>query len=763
VNQSFKPWQLAAVLGALDSLERQGKRWDKLAPEVRKPIEPVVAYARKLAENEDAAEADLLAALPLLGRDPEARGDDLKRIAGLLAATRPAAVQSASVAALARLADKRVPEALLGAWGSASPAIRTRILDAFLGRSAWHGELLTAVEKGTIPAGQIDAARRQQLASSSDAATRKRAEKLFAAGSADRAKVIDDYKGALALKGDAGRGKAVFAKSCSACHTLDKVGHAVGPDLAALVNKSPLYLLQEILDPNRNLDSRFTEYRAVTKDERTVSGVLAGETATAVTLRGQQAKEETILRSELQSLRGTSKSLMPEGLEKEIPKQEMADLLAYLTATEPKPKQLSGNAPTEIAARDNALTLPATKAFIYGNELTLEHRYQNVGYWHGEHDHVVWKVKLDKAAEFDLYMDYACANDSAGNAFAIDGVEPAVRGKVAGTGGWDRYTLVKLGTVKLPGGAGKITVRPDGPVKRALIDLRTLYLVPVGAQPKTPEKSDKPLAPAELAKFILDDSTPKERREALTRLAAFQAPEVIRAMTADLKPDDAKEEYRRIPWVWRVAVAAGRADDAKVLGGLINVSLPKKGEKLRDWQAVVLGGGVINGLGLDAKWPGKRVVELIRDNPELEARWADVLKLSHAMADDEKVPTGTRYDALRIVALDDWKRAEPRLTKYLAKSANAELQQGSVSGLVDVEDAGATAVLIKALPDLTAGNRSFALAGLVRTPARANTLLDAIEKGGVKTEWLAKEHRDALLKHADEGVRTRAAKLLGGK
>jgi hypothetical protein len=133
------------------------------------------------------------------------------------------------------------------------------------------------------------------------------------------------------------------------------------------------------------------------------------------------------------------------------------------------------------------------------------------------------------------------------------------------------------------------------------------------------------------------------------------------------------------------------------------------------------------------------------------------------MADDEKVPTGTRYDALRIVALDDWKRAEPRLTKYLAKTANAELQQGSVSGLVDVEDAGAAAVLVKALPDLTAGNRNFALAGLVRTPARANALLDAIEKGTAKAEWLPKEHREALLNHADESVRTRAAKLLGGK
>ncbi len=760
-GDSFKPWQLAAVLGALDSLERQGKPWDKLAPDVRRAIEPVVAFARKLSEKEDAVEADLLAAVPLLGRDPITRADDLKRLAGLLAATRPAAVQSAAVTALARTSDKSAPAALVSAFGAASPALRTRILDAILSRSAWHTELLAAIEKGTIPAGQIDAARRQQLVGSPNATVRQQAEKLFAGGSPDRAKVIEDYKSALGLKGDKTRGKAVFAKSCAACHVLEGTGHAVGPDLAALANKSPLYLLSEILDPNRNLDSRYTEYQAITKDERTISGILAAETATSITLRGQQAKEDTILRSDLHTLRGTAKSLMPEGLEKDVSKQDMADLVAYLTANEPLPKKLSGNAPTEIAMIDNELTLPATKAFVHGNEITLEHQFQNIGFWHSEHDHVVWKVKLDKAAEFDVYLDYACANDSAGNPFAIDGAEPSLRGKIAGTGGWERYALVKLGTVKLPAGTARITFRADGPLKGALIDLRTVYLVPVGAKPTLP--SDKPLSPEELAKLILDDATPKGRRDVLVKDAVPQAADVIRLMTADLPVRDAKEEYRRIPWIWRVAVAAGRANDVKVLAALLDVSLPKKGEALRDWQAVVLGGGVINGLSLEGKWPGRRITELLRDTPELESRWADCLKQSHAMADDEKVPTGTRYDALRIVALDDWKRAEPRLAKYLAKSVHAELQQGAVSGLVDVEDAGATSLLVKSLPDLTAGNRAFALAGLVQNAARANALLDTIEKGGAKAEWLAPEHRAALLKHKDAALRARAMKVLGEK
>lgn len=760
---AFRSWQFAAVLGALDSLDRQKKGGDKLPPDVRKSVAPVIEFARKVVAKDDTPEADLLAAIPLLGRDPDTRGDDLKRLAGLLAASRPAAVQSAAVAALARTPDPAVPPALVGAWAGATPALRDRILDALLARPAWHADLLAAVEKGIIPVGQIDASRRQRFASATDADVRKRVEKLFAGGTnADRQKVIDDYKSALTLTGDKTRGKAVFAKSCAACHLLEGVGHAVGPDLAALANKSPLYLLSEVFDPNRNLDSRYAEYQAITKDERTVSGILAAETATGITLRGQQGKDETILRSDLLNLRGGSKSLMPEGLEKDVSKQDAADLIAYLTANDPPHKRLVGNEPDEIALSDNALTLPATKCYVYGGSITFEPEFRNIGYWSRQTDHVVWRVRLEKAAEFDVYVDYACDNGDAGNRFAVDGVEPPLSGKVAGTGGWDRYTLVKLGTVKLPAGPGRITFRPDAPLRGALLDLRTLYLVPVGAKPKTAAtpSGDKPMSPAELAKLILDEGAPKDRRESAVKAAVTQAAEVMREMVADLPAGDAKEEYRRIPWLWRVSIAAGRANDGKVLAALLDVSLPKKGEPLRDWQAVVVGGGIINGLSLEGEWPAKRIAELIRGNPELERPWSETLKLSHSMADAEKVPAGTRYDALRIVALDDWMTAEPRLTKYLAKDANAELQQGAVSGLVDADDAAVGELLTKSLPDLTENNRKLAVEGLRRTSARCTALLDAIGRGVAKPEWLSREARDSLLKHSDPGVRARAAKVL---
>src|SRR5205085_3047518 len=124
-----------------------------------------------------------------------------------------------------------------------------------------------------------------------------RAAKLFAAAiSPDREKVLAAYQEVLKLTGDTGHGRAVFAKSCSACHKLGDVGHEVGPDLAQLQNKSPAYLLQEVLDPNRNVDSRYVEYRAFTKAGREFAGLLHAESATSITLRAQEGKDQVLLR-----------------------------------------------------------------------------------------------------------------------------------------------------------------------------------------------------------------------------------------------------------------------------------------------------------------------------------------------------------------------------------------------------------------------------------------------------------------------------------
>src|SRR5205814_7730765 len=130
---------------------------------------------------------------------------------------------------------------------------------------------------------------------------------------ADRKKVIDDYRPALELQADAARGKAVFQKTCSTCHRLENVGVEVGPDLlSALRNKSREQLLTDILDPSREVDPRYINYMVTTKAGRSFSGMIAAETASSLTLRRAEKAEDTILRNQIDEIVATAKSLMPE-------------------------------------------------------------------------------------------------------------------------------------------------------------------------------------------------------------------------------------------------------------------------------------------------------------------------------------------------------------------------------------------------------------------------------------------------------------------
>ncbi len=333
----FAPWQMAALAGLLEAMDRRGQSLSQLDDQdTRDQIEKMIRQARTTAADAEAKERDRLAALPLLGRNTKQRDADLKLLSGLLVPQNSAALQSAAVAALGRIDDARIPAVLSADWDAHAPALKGQILDLLLSRDAWQRQLLDAIEKKSIPAAQVDAARRQRLLAHRDKQMRTRAAKVFdGAISADRRRVLDAYKEAATAPGDARRGKAVFAKSCSICHRLEDTGHAVGPDLQALANKTPLYLLTELLDPNLNVDTRYLAYVAVTRAGRSYTGLLASESATSITLRAQEGKEQVLLRSELDDFRSTGKSLMPEGLEKELTKQDLADLITYLTAPVP--------------------------------------------------------------------------------------------------------------------------------------------------------------------------------------------------------------------------------------------------------------------------------------------------------------------------------------------------------------------------------------------------------------------------------------------
>jgi hypothetical protein len=487
-----------------------------------------------------------------------------------------------------------------------------------------------------------------------------------------------------------------------------------------------------------------------------------------LTLMSGNGVTETIARTDVKDIRVSPLSLMPEGLEAAITPAQMADLVAFLKSGASR-KKVNGNAPALVgAALNGTLVLPASKGEIYGADVTFETEYGNIGYWHGTGDHVVWNARVAKAGNVDVYLDYACSDAAAGTPFVLEAGGNSMRATVAGTGpDWSRYKQVKIGTLHVDAGKQRITLKPDGPVREALMDLRAVALLPAGAPPVWPKaatalKSDGVMRDAvAVAKFILDPANSNAAREAAVNANPQFAAELVTEMTDDMPiGTPAAKEYERIPWIWRVAIECGRRNDAGELRKLIAAALPAADAPLRDWQAVVIGGGVINGLTQHGVWPAERAAEIIGSDAKLKARWDRAVELAKSMADDKNVRPGTRYDALRMLGALPWDKSGEQLRRYLTV-ANAELQMGAVSGIGDIRSAEATTELVSSIPSLTERNRAIAVDALLRDADRATALLDAVKAGKVAPSAIKDEQRKRLLGNADAAVAQRATEVLG--
>jgi putative membrane-bound dehydrogenase-like protein len=346
----YAAWQFAALAGLLDALDRRNSSLDKLRRSednvtraAVKRLAGLFSAARRTLADESAARRDRLLAVRLLGRGLDLRQEDEKTLAALLVPQTPDDLQAAAVDALGRLSDARVPNLLLRGWKGYGPALRSRVLDVLLRRADRVQAVLDALRHKEILPFEVDAVRRQRLLENPTPEVREAAAKAFAgAADRDRQKVVKAYRAVLTRKGDPRRGLQVFAKICASCHQLANVGHAVGPDLASVGDKSPQALLTAILDPNQAVEARYVSYTATTKDGLTFTGVLAAETGGSITLLEPEGKRRTILRADLDDLSSSGKSLMPEGLEKDLKVQDLADLIAFVRGGRTPPK---GTAP----------------------------------------------------------------------------------------------------------------------------------------------------------------------------------------------------------------------------------------------------------------------------------------------------------------------------------------------------------------------------------------------------------------------------------
>ena len=146
----------------------------------------------------------------------------------------------------------------------------------------------------------------------------------------NRQEVLKSYQASISMIGDKVRGKQIFTKSCSACHRLESVGYELAPNIAAYKFRGAEAILQNVIEPNREVNPQYVNYTVLTNDDRIVTGMISNESETSVTLLKGENVSETVARTDIAEMKSSKLSLMPEGLESQIDQQGMSDLIAYI-------------------------------------------------------------------------------------------------------------------------------------------------------------------------------------------------------------------------------------------------------------------------------------------------------------------------------------------------------------------------------------------------------------------------------------------------
>jgi putative heme-binding domain-containing protein len=167
---------------------------------------------------------------------------------------------------------------------------------------------------------------------------------------------------ATTQSGDANLGKIVYKNQCSKCHQHQGEGVKIGPDMTGMAAHPKKELLIHIMDPNRDVEGNFRQYVVSTKGGKILTGMLASETKSSIELIDTEAKKQTVLRDDIDEIKASDRSLMPEGFEKQLSKPDLVNLLEFLT-------QRGKFLPLPL---DKIATIVSTKGMFHSEEATVE-------------------------------------------------------------------------------------------------------------------------------------------------------------------------------------------------------------------------------------------------------------------------------------------------------------------------------------------------------------------------------------------------------
>ncbi|MEO6742710.1 MAG: c-type cytochrome, partial [Chthoniobacteraceae bacterium] len=260
-----------------------------------------------------------------------------KAVPAFLAMLREEKVETMQLAlanALQRFGSDDIARTFLELAPTMAAKARTVAFAAMCSRASWARLLLAAADAGGVKKEQLTSANLLAIQSLHDAACdaliAKHWSMLKQSSAAKEARIAQVRKLLTTGKGDAEAGKTVFKTMCAVCHTLNKEGGKIGPDLSGYERDNMDFMLPAIVDPSLAIREEFTAFTAVTKDGQTLTGFIEAQTPQSVTMRDLNSQKLVLSRADLKSLTASPMSLMPEGLLDVLSEQQVRDLFAYL-------------------------------------------------------------------------------------------------------------------------------------------------------------------------------------------------------------------------------------------------------------------------------------------------------------------------------------------------------------------------------------------------------------------------------------------------
>jgi putative heme-binding domain-containing protein len=310
-----------------DGLQRAGSSLAKA--DTQGQLKSVFASAEKTATDTTATEANRTQAVALLALTSFKESG--ATLASCLSSGQPEPVQLAAINALGRFSAAGVGAMLLKSWTSFTPRARSEAITALLSRPDRATALLRAIEAGTVPRDQLNASQIEALQRHKDKQVAALAAKVLPVEKkVSREEILRQFNAALTLKGDAAKGRAIYAERCLSCHVAGKEGHALGPDLVTVKTAGRERLLTSIIDPNKEIAPQYLAFNIETRDGESFTGVVTRDDAGGVTLRQAFGREDNLARAQIKSMRSPGQSLMPEDLQLGLTPQQMADLLTFI-------------------------------------------------------------------------------------------------------------------------------------------------------------------------------------------------------------------------------------------------------------------------------------------------------------------------------------------------------------------------------------------------------------------------------------------------